>query len=183
MHKIVIFRTALGWMGMIGHQRVLAQLTFGHGSAAAAFKALDPALVRHARRGKWNPSLVARLQAYAAGKPDDFADVPLDPATATEFRRRVLDCCRQIPYGETLTYGQLAALAGSPAAARAVGNCMAANRIPLVIPCHRVVPSAGQFGGYSAASGTAMKRRLLAMETGAETKRRRSPRRESVTAD
>lgn len=164
MHEIAIFHTELGWMGIVGQGQVLQQLTFGHRSADAARKALDPALVGTARSGSWNPRLVARLQAYAAGEPDDFADVRLDPAAGSPFRRRVLDGCRQIPYGETLTYGQLAILAGSPGAARAVGNTMASNRIPLIIPCHRVVPSAGQYGGYSAASGTAMKHRLLAME-------------------
>ena len=164
MYKIAIFRSALGWMGLIGRGEMLVQLTFGHRSAEAALKALDPELVGRGQRATWNPSLVARLQAYARGRRDDFADVAVDPGTTTQFRQRVLDCCRHIPFGETLTYGQLATLAGSPAAARAVGNCMAANRIPLVIPCHRVVPSAGEFGGYSAASGTAMKRRLLALE-------------------
>jgi methylated-DNA-[protein]-cysteine S-methyltransferase len=164
MLDIVVFHTKLGWMGMIGEGPVLKQLTFGHRSAEAALNALDPELRHAARSGKWNPELVARLKAYAEGAPDDFTDVPLDPATRSPFRRRVLDCCRQIPYGETLTYGQLATVAGYPGAARAVGNTMATNCIPLVIPCHRVVPSAGPYGGYSAASGTAMKRRLLAME-------------------
>ena len=175
MYEIVAFETELGWIGLVGRGRSLRQLTFGHRSAEAALKALDPSLVGQARPGKWNPKLIGRLKAYAAGEFDDFADVPVEPQASTEFRRRVLDCCRNIPYGETITYGQLATLAGAPGAARAVGNCMAANQIPLVIPCHRVVPSAGQFGGYSAASGTATKRRLLAMEAEGRTTRRQRP--------
>lgn len=149
---------------MVGQGRVLEQLTFGHPSAQAALASLDPALTRDARPGTWNPRLVERLQAYASGRPDNFADVPVDSGATTEFRRRVLQCCRHIPYGETLTYRQLATLAGSPAAARAVGNSMAANRIPLVIPCHRVVPAGGRLGGFSAPGGTNMKRRLLDLE-------------------
>ena len=164
MRQIAVFPSALGWMAMVGQGRVLEQLTFGHPSAKAALAALDPELTHGAARGPWNPRLVARLQAYAAGQPDDFDDVPVDSGTTTAFRHRVLDCCRRIPYGETLTYQQLATLAGSPAAARAVGNSMAANRIPLVIPCHRVLATGGRLGGFSAPGGTGMKQRLLALE-------------------
>jgi methylated-DNA-[protein]-cysteine S-methyltransferase len=63
-----------------------------------------------------------------------------------------------------MTYGELAAKAGSPRAARAVGSCMARNRIPLVIPCHRVVPSGGRLGSFSAPGGSETKRRLIDME-------------------
>ena len=73
--------------------------------------------------------------------------------------------CRRIPYGRTMSYAELAAKAGSPNAARAVGNCMAGNRIPLIVPCHRVVCSDGRLGSYSAPGGTRMKRRLLDLES------------------
>ena len=99
----------------------------------------------------------------------DFAvNVPVALDAKTEFRRRVLQQCRRIPYGDTLTYAELAVAAGSPRACRAVGNIMARNRIPLVIPCHRVVGSHGSLGGYSAPSGLPMKQRLLRLE-GAES--------------
>ena len=67
-------------------------------------------------------------------------------------------------------YGQLASRAGSPNAARAVGNCMANNRIPLLIPCHRVVGANGELGGFSAAGGTDLKRRLLNREAAASAR-------------
>lgn len=102
--------------------------------------------------------------AYAAGEPVDFADVAVDLAHLTPTQCRVIEQCRRIPYGQTLTYGRLAALAGSPGAARAVGNVMAANRCPLVIPCHRVVQAGGQIGHYSAPAGRRMKLRLLEQE-------------------
>src|SRR5207249_2714132 len=89
----------------------------------------------------WNPPLVRRLQAYAEGAADDFLDVPLDLSALSDFQRRVVKHCRRIPLGRTRTYGELAALAGSPGAARAAGNVMSANHTPLVMPCHRVVPS------------------------------------------
>jgi len=164
MLEYTIFRSKLGWMGIVGQRGALLQLTFGHACAQAALAALPPDLRATARRQGWNLVLVSRLRAYAAGTPDDFADVPVELGTVTPFQRRVLDACRRIAYGQTSTYGQLAAQVGSPGAARAVGNCMASNRIPLVIPCHRVVPSCGELGHYLAPAGPAMKRHLLALE-------------------
>ena len=156
----------LGWMALIGVGNVLQQLTLGHSSSSAAARALDPGLLENATPGRWNDQLVDRLQAYGAGTPVDFRDVQVDPGRLTEFRRRVLHHCRQIPYGKTLTYGQLAAKAGSPRAARAVGSCMAANRIPLIIPCHRVLPADGRVGAFSGPGGAKTKQRLLALEAG-----------------
>ena len=106
-----------------------------------------------------------RLQAYAAGNPDDFRDVPVDPGPESPFQASVWRHCRKIPIGQTLSYAELAAKAGSPGAARAVGNCMARNRIPLIIPCHRVVNANGSVGFYSAPGGARTKRRLLALES------------------
>ena len=151
---------------MIGSGRTLQQLTFGYATAAAAVASLDPQLRTSARRGVWNRPLVARLKAYAAGQAVDFSNVPIDLGPLSSFRRRVVDCCRHIAHGKTMTYGALAAWAGSPGAARAVGQCMATNRVPLIVPCHRVVSAGGRFGGYSGGSGIATKRRLLEMESG-----------------
>jgi methylated-DNA-[protein]-cysteine S-methyltransferase len=88
----------------------------------------------------------------------------LDLDGHTAFQRRVIRCCRQIPWGATRSYAELAARAGSPRAARAVGAVMAANRFPLIVPCHRVIGARGSLGGYSAPTGLVMKSRLLARE-------------------
>jgi methylated-DNA-[protein]-cysteine S-methyltransferase len=109
--------------------------------------------------------LVRRLKAYADGSPDDFSDVPIDFGPVSGFRRRVLEECRRVGYGATISYGDLAVRAGASGAARAVGNCMASNRIPLMVPCHRVVCSDGRLGAYSAPGGVKTKRRLLEMES------------------
>jgi methylated-DNA-[protein]-cysteine S-methyltransferase len=162
---LVAFPTRLGWMALVGSGDTLKQLTFGHSTADAAIADIDPALRRGTRRGTWNRPLIARLKAYAAGRPDNFADVPVDLGPLSPFRQRVIAGCRHIGPGQTRTYGELAAGAGSPGAARAVGQCMATNRIPLVVPCHRVVPANGKLGGYSGGQGTATKRRLLEMES------------------
>ena len=172
--SVAVFPSSLGWMAVAGSARGLRQLTFGHASPAAALAGLPRAgtkagiLPDVADNGvvTWNPQLVARLQAYAKGTRDDFGDVLLDDRELGPFQRRVVAGCRKIPYGETLTYGGLAALAGSPRAARAVGTTMSTNCTPLVVPCHRVVAASG-LGNYSAGEGVRMKLRLLEMEHGA----------------
>ena len=109
--------------------------------------------------------VLARLQQYAEGEPVVFDDVTVSLEHLSSFQRRVVKACRAIPAGQRRTYGQLAAAAGSPGAARAVGQVMAGNRVPLVVPCHRVVASGGGLGGFSAPQGLAMKRRLLTLES------------------
>jgi methylated-DNA-[protein]-cysteine S-methyltransferase len=160
---ITTFDTDLGWMAIASADQILAQLSFGHPSPKTAADSLGLDHRAPRSRQAW-PELVERLAAYAAGEPVDFADIRVDLARLTAFGRRVIDGCRRIPFGQTLTYGRLAILAGAPGAARAVGNIMATNRCPLVIPCHRVVQAGGQIGRYSAASGRRMKLRLLEQE-------------------
>jgi methylated-DNA-[protein]-cysteine S-methyltransferase len=103
-----------------------------------------------------------RLRSYFAGARDDFLDVPLDLDGLTPFQRAVCDALRAVPYGETVTYGELAALAGHPNAHRAAGTFCAHNRFSIVVPCHRVV-AAGGLGSYGSL-GVSYKRRLLELE-------------------
>lgn len=106
--------------------------------------------------------LARRLQEYFAGAPDDFLDVELDLDGATPFQRSVTEALRAVPRSETVTYGELAALAGHPGAQRAVGTFCAQNRFAVIVPCHRVVAAEG-IGSYGSL-GTAYKRRLLELE-------------------
>ncbi len=106
--------------------------------------------------------LVARLADFLAGSDVPLNDVELDFSWTTPFQHAVADALRRIPRGEVVTYGELAALAGHPGAARAVGSFCAHNRFALIVPCHRVVGAAG-LGGYGA-TGLPVKRRLLALE-------------------
>ncbi len=165
LHTLVVFPSSLGWMAIISSGSVLKGLTFAHRSPQAARAALARPLTSLASPDTWQRRLVARLQAYASGEEMDFRDVRIDAGLSTDFQRRVVHLCRQIPWGKTLTYGQLAASAGRPGAARAVGNRMAANRLPLVVPCHRVVAADGRLGGFSAPGGVRLKRRLLDLES------------------
>ncbi len=106
--------------------------------------------------------LVNRLTAFLAGDDVSLADVPLDLDWTTPFQRAVADALRVLPRGDVVSYGELAALAGHPGAARAVGSFCAENRFMFLIPCHRVVGASG-IGGYGS-SGVEVKRRLLALE-------------------
>jgi len=102
-----------------------------------------------------------QLRAYFEGRRRRF-EIPVDLAGGTAFQERVLRACAEVPYGETVSYGELTRRCGRPGAARAVGQVMATNRLPLVMPCHRVIAAGGGLGGYG--YGTALKEALLTME-------------------
>jgi len=159
------FETELGWMAALGRDGKLVQLMIGCDSPAEAIGRLNADWLAAAKESRWCTSLVKQLRAYAAGSVVSFADVAVENRDRTPFQIRVLECCRKIAWGGTLSYGELASLAGRNGAARAVGNVMAGNRCPLVIPCHRVVHGDGRIGRFSAPQGAPMKRRLLALET------------------
>jgi methylated-DNA-[protein]-cysteine S-methyltransferase len=101
------------------------------------------------------------LDEYFAGRRRAF-ELPLDRALMGTFGRRVLEVTSQIPFGDVLTYAQVAAAAGSPRGFRAAGNALGANPIPIVVPCHRVLRSGGSLGGYG--GGLDRKRWLLELE-------------------
>lgn len=107
--------------------------------------------------------VAAQLDEYFAGVRRAFT-IPLDWGTAQGFGRNVVDTlARDVPYGETVTYGELADMVGAPRAARAVGNVMAHCPISVVVPCHRVVATGNRLGRYGA-GGSAVKRALLELE-------------------
>lgn len=106
--------------------------------------------------------IVDLLKAYFAGENVRLDDVPVDLEYDSPFFTRCAEALRAVPRGETVTYGELAALAGSPGAARAAGTFCARNRLGLFVPCHRVV-AAGDLGSYGS-FGLAYKRRLLELE-------------------
>jgi methylated-DNA-[protein]-cysteine S-methyltransferase len=111
--------------------------------------------------------LCRRFEVHLAGSPVAYDDVPLDVPGLSPFQEALLDAARTIGWGEIVTYGDLAARAGRPRAARAAGTFCARSRLSLVVPCHRVVASGRgepyELGGYGP-SGLALKRRLLALE-------------------
>jgi methylated-DNA-[protein]-cysteine S-methyltransferase len=127
----------------------------GHGSAPTSHEdTVEDATAR---------ALTSRIARYLAGDDVSLRDVELDLSWATPFQRAVAEALRDVPRGEIVTYGELAALAGYPGAARAAGSFCAGNRFALLVPCHRVVGAAG-IGGYGA-TGVGVKRKLLALES------------------
>jgi len=99
--------------------------------------------------------------AYLNGLENDLGNVPLDPS-GTPFQLEVWAAAREIPFGHTRTYGEIARAIGKPGGARAVGGALGANPVPLLVPCHRVLAAGGRLGGFS--SGLDVKRALLGLE-------------------
>jgi methylated-DNA-[protein]-cysteine S-methyltransferase len=104
-----------------------------------------------------------QLREYLAGRRTQF-DLALDLGALPEFQRRVLLAALEIPHGQVTTYGELARRIGRPKAARAVGQALGHNPVPIVIPCHRVLGSDGSLHGYGAGKGLPTKAWLLALE-------------------
>lgn len=109
--------------------------------------------------------VIAAVERYFAGEPTDFSAVALDLAGADVFFEQVYQAVRRIGWGQTTTYGAIAKeLGAGPEAARDVGQAMAKNPVPLIIPCHRVLAAGGKLGGFSAPGGAAAKTRMLELE-------------------
>jgi methylated-DNA-[protein]-cysteine S-methyltransferase len=163
-HDVTVFSSRLGWMAACWQCRQLQRVVFGYASPGRALDAIGGQATDVRSLDESLRDLVQRMQAVAEGAEDDFLDVELDLRDGSMFQRAVIEHCRQIRRGQVLTYGQLAERAGHPRSARAVGNVMATNRVPLIVPCHRVVGAGGNLGGFSAPQGLQMKRRLLRLE-------------------
>ena len=127
--------------------------------------------------------VIDRVRKHLCGEVQDLRDIPLDFDGAAPFERMVYRAAREIPVGETRTYGQLAKAVGRPNAARAVGNALKKNPIALIVPCHRIQAAGGRPGGFSAHGGCATKTKMLALEgfrleqrpTRAEARKHRRP--------
>jgi methylated-DNA-[protein]-cysteine S-methyltransferase len=114
----------------------------------------------------WVKDAMARVREHLGGKPQELTRIPLDLSRLTPFTAKVLRAAQAVPAGRTATYGELAGIAGSPGASRAVGRAMATNPFPVIVPCHRVVAAGGGAGGFSAYGGLVTKEKILALEGG-----------------
>ena len=161
--RLLPFSTKLGWIGILHHNYLIEQIKFGFTNQVDLYEAFEQ---RDYQIGKWDQTergWVEKFKMFAQGERVSFVSLNLELASSTRFQRQVLECCRKISYGETVSYGRLAEMAGFPRAARAVGSTMRRNQHPLVIPCHRVVASTG-IGGFSSPQGVGLKQRLLRLE-------------------
>lgn len=161
-----VFQTPIGHCAVAWNSAGLVGVQLPEGSAVTTARRIvgryrgavrrpAPPSVRHA---------IEAIRKLLRGGPDELAAIELDLSAHTPFYRRVYELARAIPSGETVSYGELAARAGEPAAARAVGQAMAHNPFPLIVPCHRVLAAHGRAGGFSARGGVETKFRLLRIE-------------------
>jgi methylated-DNA-[protein]-cysteine S-methyltransferase len=156
-------QTAFGWVGIAWSDQGLVAVTLPQPTEAEVMSGLPAArgLDPDQAPGLDLEILTDKLQRYFDGEAIVF-DEPLDPTIGTRFQQRVWAITRAIPRGQTRTYGQIAREAGSPGAARAVGQAMARNPWPVIVPCHRVVGHDGGLTGFG--GGLGMKRQMLTME-------------------
>ena len=156
-----VFKTKEGWVATLGSANGLVSIALPRSSAQAALDSLCGGIEQAAASPERFRDLAKRLQDYFSGHKVSFPD-ELDLSSATPFQQAVWQAARQIPYGETRSYGWLAEKAGRPGAARAVGQALSRNPLPVIVPCHRVIAGDGSLGGFS--DGLEMKRRLLRLE-------------------
>jgi methylated-DNA-[protein]-cysteine S-methyltransferase len=163
-----LFDTAIGTCGVAWNDRGLCGVQLPEKNLAATEQRLAK---RSGSSGPADPppqieALIADIRHYLAGEKVDFSAVPVDLDGIEGLRRRIYEALRQIGFGRTVTYGELAKTLGSSdwEGARDVGEAMGKNPMPIVIPCHRVLAAGGKLGGFSAYGGTTTKQKLLALE-------------------
>lgn len=160
-----LVNTAAGWVGIAWSGDGLVAVSLPEPDEAMALRRLPEAAepAPQPPPGLDIATLADKLRRYFEGEDVRFEE-PLDPGLGTAFQREVWALTRAIPRGETRTYGQLARLAGHAGSARAVGQAMARNPWPVIVPCHRVVGHDGRLTGFG--GGLALKQHMLEMEAG-----------------
>lgn len=163
MQRAMIFQSPWGWMGVAESSKGIRAIVLPKRSKRAVESDLS-------KRGNepWQQGDSLRLESvrsqlldYLAGRRDTF-DVSLDLSQGTSFQRQVWRTLQRVPYGKLRSYQWIASRVGGPHYARAVGNAVGANPLPIVIPCHRIVAHDASLGGFS--GGLSMKRKLLSLE-------------------
>jgi methylated-DNA-[protein]-cysteine S-methyltransferase len=160
MFNYTVFNTSFGWIAIMSSGKGLVATTLPQRTEQHALMALGRDIGQANQDASGLEDIVARILAYFKGDRVDFND-RVDPE-GTPFQRRVWATTRRIPYGETKSYLWIARQIGKPRAARAVGQALGANPLPIIVPCHRVLTSAGDLGGFG--GGLELKRKLLKME-------------------
>lgn len=157
-----VLDTPIGELGLLASQRGLRRVAFAH--EIAKLLRDHPGAV-HDDTGPVLSKAITQMQEYFSGERRQFT-VPLDRPAPDTFLTRVHWLIAEIPFGQTTSYGELAAAAGSPRAARAVGGACGKNPLPIVVPCHRVLSSDGRIGGYGRGflGGLEVKEKLLVLE-------------------
>jgi methylated-DNA-[protein]-cysteine S-methyltransferase len=163
MRRAIIFKSPWGWMGISESDKGIRSIVLPKGSKRAVESELRAESNEPVQQGESTRLEVAHRQLldYLAGKRSTF-EVPLDFSQGTSFQRQVWRTLQRVPYGKLRSYQWIALRVGGPQYARAVGNAVGANPLPIVIPCHRIVAHDASLGGFS--GGLSMKRKLLSLE-------------------
>jgi O-6-methylguanine DNA methyltransferase len=161
-----LFDTAIGRCGVAWGERGVAGVQLPE---AGERETRARMLQRFPAAGEAQPTpevqrVIDRIVALLRGEASDLSTIALDMEEVPAFHRRVYEVARAIPSGMTLSYGEIAARAGAPGAARVVGQALGRNPFPILVPCHRVLAAGGKIGGFSAQGGVVTKRRMLAIE-------------------
>jgi len=163
--KYVIFKTRWGHFGLAGTEYGLCRTQL----PGLKPEKIESLLLRNFHQPQFDKTFFRTLQeqisAYFEGACVNFnRDIPLALDGFSTFGVSVLTACRDIEFGQTITYGRLAEKSGRPNASRAAGSTLAKNPLPLIIPCHRVIRSDGRLGGFSAPGGITLKKKMLELE-------------------
>jgi len=163
--KYVVFETKWGYFGLAGTESGLCRTYLpGPGLATIKSQLLEDFPGARLDRTFWQ-ALQEQIAAYFEGARVDFSpNVPLVLDGVGDFSRCVLTACRNVQFGQVITYRELARRSDQPAASRAVGGALARNPLPLIIPCHRIIRADGKLGGFSAPGGIKLKQRMLDLE-------------------
>lgn len=162
-----IFQTAHGFVALAWRDKAVVGLRLPDADREASERALRQRWPHAVLTKPPRPiaNVVAAIRRYFSGTHEDFRNVALDLGRQEPFFTRVYDHVRTLGWGETSSYGEVArALKVTPEAARSVGQAMARNPVPLIIPCHRVLAAGGRIGGFSAPGGSDAKTRMLELE-------------------
>ena len=151
MKKIFFYDTKIGTIGIVEENGAITNLYFSKTVADSKAILEETVILQEANK---------QLQEYFAGKRNVF-DLPLAPK-GTEFQQKVWQALKEIPFGQTRSYGEIAKRIGEPKASRAVGGANNRNPLPIFIPCHRVIGANGKLVGY--AGGLEIKKILLNVE-------------------
>ncbi len=165
IHPITIFKTSIGFCAIAWKDKMIVRLFLPEKN-----KYEMEASISNMDNFKLTPpnssisKIIKEITAHLAGKLTMLENVSIDISSCPPFHQKVYSATRRIIPGQTISYGDLAKIAGSPSAAQAVGQAMAKNPIPLIIPCHRVLAANDKIGGFSSPNGIQMKKELLAIE-------------------
>jgi len=163
--KYTIFKTRWGYFGLAGTESVLCRTCL----PSAERGKVKSHLLKNLPSAQYDNALFKQVQeqiaTYFEGLPVNFnPDIPIILDGFSKFAKQILTACRDIKFGQTVSYGRLAKMTGRPAASRAVGGALAKNPLPLIIPCHRVIRSDGKIGGFSATGGVIVKKKMVKLE-------------------